>query len=36
MIQILIRPDGYIGYRGQPAERKDLLDYLGQILIRKN
>jgi 2-polyprenyl-6-methoxyphenol hydroxylase-like FAD-dependent oxidoreductase len=28
----LIRPDGYVGYRGQPLEQKSLLDYLGRIL----
>ena len=32
----LIRPDGYIGYRGQPAERNNVFDYLDQFLIRRN
>jgi hypothetical protein len=31
---ILVRPDGYIGYRGQPAEAPDLLNYLGRFLVR--
>jgi 2-polyprenyl-6-methoxyphenol hydroxylase-like FAD-dependent oxidoreductase len=32
----VVRPDGYIGYRCQPAEGKALLDYLGRFLVRKN
>jgi len=32
----LVRPDGYIGYRCQPAEANDLLKYLGRFLICKN
>jgi len=32
----LVRPDGYIGYRCQPAEANDLVSYLGRFLIRKN
>ena len=32
----LIRPDGYIGYRCQPATASGLLNYLGRFLIRKN
>ncbi len=27
----LIRPDGYIGFRSQPAAERPLLDYLGQV-----
>jgi 2-polyprenyl-6-methoxyphenol hydroxylase-like FAD-dependent oxidoreductase len=33
---VLVRPDGYIGYRCQPAEGKALLEYLGRYLVRKN
>jgi hypothetical protein len=29
----LIRPDGYLGYRGQPAAWEGLREYLGQFLI---
>lgn len=29
----LVRPDGYVGYRSQPAEWKGLRDYLARILI---
>jgi hypothetical protein len=32
----LVRPDGYIGYRCQPATANDLLNYLGRFLFRKN
>jgi hypothetical protein len=32
----VVRPDGYIGYRCQPADGKALLDYLGRFLVRKN
>lgn len=32
---ILIRPDGYIGFRCQPADGKALLDYLSRYLIPK-
>jgi len=32
---ILVRPDGYIGYRCQPADTEGLLKYLGRYLIRK-
>ncbi|MBN8613749.1 MAG: FAD-dependent monooxygenase [Deltaproteobacteria bacterium] len=28
----VIRPDGYIGYRSQPADRESLLEYLGTTL----
>jgi 2-polyprenyl-6-methoxyphenol hydroxylase-like FAD-dependent oxidoreductase len=30
---VLIRPDGYIGYRSQPANGRALRDYLGRIFI---
>jgi 2-polyprenyl-6-methoxyphenol hydroxylase-like FAD-dependent oxidoreductase len=29
----LVRPDGYIGYRCQPADGKALLDYMGRYLV---
>jgi 2-polyprenyl-6-methoxyphenol hydroxylase-like FAD-dependent oxidoreductase len=32
---VLVRPDGYIGYRCQPADGAALLNYLGGYLIRK-
>ncbi len=32
----VVRPEGYIGYRCQPAKANDLLNYLGRFLIRKN
>jgi 2-polyprenyl-6-methoxyphenol hydroxylase-like FAD-dependent oxidoreductase len=32
---VLVRPDGYIGYRCQPADPVKLLDYLGRYLVRK-
>ncbi len=32
---ILVRPDGYIGYRCQPADTEGLLKYLGRYSIRK-
>jgi 2-polyprenyl-6-methoxyphenol hydroxylase-like FAD-dependent oxidoreductase len=33
---LLIRPDGYIGYRCQPADGTALLEYLGGFLERKS
>jgi hypothetical protein len=33
---VLVRPDGYIGYRSQPADAKSLLEYLDRYLVRKN
>jgi 2-polyprenyl-6-methoxyphenol hydroxylase-like FAD-dependent oxidoreductase len=33
---VVVRPDGYIGYRCQPADGKLLLDYLGRFLVRKH
>ncbi|WP_020473014.1 FAD-dependent monooxygenase [Zavarzinella formosa] len=33
---ILVRPDGYIGYRCQPADGNALLAHLGGYLVRKN
>jgi 2-polyprenyl-6-methoxyphenol hydroxylase-like FAD-dependent oxidoreductase len=33
---LLIRPDGYIGYRCQPADGEALLKYLGGFLLRKD
>jgi hypothetical protein len=32
---IVVRPDGYIAYRAQPAEAQRLLKYLGRYLVRK-
>ena len=32
---VLVRPDGYIGYRGQPADGDALLAYLARYLVRK-
>jgi 2-polyprenyl-6-methoxyphenol hydroxylase-like FAD-dependent oxidoreductase len=32
---VLVRPDGYIGYRCQPADKERLMDYLGGYLVRK-
>ena len=29
----LIRPDGYVGFRSQPATEKPLMDYLDQIFV---
>lgn len=29
----LIRPDGYVGYRGQPADPESLLRYLSQLFV---
>lgn len=29
----LIRPDGYVGYRGQPADQQKFADYLARIFI---
>jgi 2-polyprenyl-6-methoxyphenol hydroxylase-like FAD-dependent oxidoreductase len=33
---IVVRPDGYLGYRCQPADGKALLEYLGRYLVRKD
>jgi 2-polyprenyl-6-methoxyphenol hydroxylase-like FAD-dependent oxidoreductase len=33
---LVIRPDGYISYRCQPADGKALLEYLGGFLVRKD
>ncbi len=30
-----IRPDGYIGLRGQPAREEPLFDYLGKLFLLK-
>src|SRR5262249_21198256 len=30
---VVIRPDGYVGYYGQPAERGRVLEYLGRYLL---
>lgn len=32
---VLVRPDGYIGFRGQPAEAAPLLAHLDKYLVRK-
>jgi 2-polyprenyl-6-methoxyphenol hydroxylase-like FAD-dependent oxidoreductase len=32
---IVVRPDGYIGYRGQPADAARLEQYLDRYLVRK-
>jgi 2-polyprenyl-6-methoxyphenol hydroxylase-like FAD-dependent oxidoreductase len=32
---VLVRPDGYIGYRCQPADETGLLEYMGRYLVRK-
>ncbi len=32
---IVVRPDGYIGYRGQPADAASLEQYLDRYLVRK-
>lgn len=32
---ILVRPDGYIGYRCQPADGEALMKYLDGYLVRK-
>src|SRR5262249_15934162 len=32
---VLARPDGYIGYRCQPADPAKLLNFLGRYLVRK-
>ncbi len=29
----LVRPDGYVGYRAQPADAKKLARYLGRVLV---
>jgi hypothetical protein len=33
---LLIRPEGYIGYRCQPADGEALVKHMGTYLIRKN
>jgi hypothetical protein len=33
---ILVRPDGYIGYRCQPADGETLVEYLGRYLLRNS
>ena len=33
---LVVRPDGYISYRCQPADGEALLQYLGGFLVRKN
>jgi 2-polyprenyl-6-methoxyphenol hydroxylase-like FAD-dependent oxidoreductase len=33
---VLVRPDGYIGYRAQPADGQALLEYLDRYLVRRN
>ena len=33
---VLVRPDGYIGYRAQPADGAALSTYLGGYLVRKS
>jgi hypothetical protein len=32
---VLVRPDGYIGYRCQPANPAKLSSYLGRVLVRR-
>ena len=32
---ILVRPDGYIGFRCQPADGESLANYLGSYLVKK-
>ena len=32
---ILVRPDGYIGFRCQPADGGSLVNYLGSYLVKK-
>jgi hypothetical protein len=32
---ILVRPDGYIGYRCQPADGGALMTYMGRYLVSK-
>jgi 2-polyprenyl-6-methoxyphenol hydroxylase-like FAD-dependent oxidoreductase len=32
---VVVRPDGYIGYRGQTADANRLLDYLEKYLVRR-
>ncbi len=32
---IVVRPDGYIGYRGQPADAARLERYLDRYLVRQ-
>lgn len=32
---VLIRPDGYISYRWQPADGDALMEYLSGYLVRK-
>ncbi len=31
----LVRPDGYVGYRSQPALLDPLMEYLGRVLLRR-
>jgi 2-polyprenyl-6-methoxyphenol hydroxylase-like FAD-dependent oxidoreductase len=33
---IVVRPDGYIGYRGQPADAAEFEKYLDRYLVRKS
>lgn len=33
---LIIRPDGYIGYRGQPADSAKLFQYLDRYLVRRS
>ena len=33
---VLVRPDGYVGFRSQPAESGPLLTYLEQWLVGSN
>lgn len=32
---VLVRPDGSIGYRRQPADGTGLLEHLGRYLVRR-
>ena len=32
----LIRPDGYVGFRSQPADEQRLLEHLGRYLIPRS
>jgi hypothetical protein len=32
---ILVRPDGYVGYRNQPASAAQLQKYLDRYLVRR-
>ena len=31
---VLVRPDGYVGFRNQPADPAALAEYLASILVR--